>query len=228
MPRAAAGQYADAEEVVASVETDKVTIDVRTTEAGLLTKWHAEVGQTVTVGEPLYTLDTSAAKQDGGEAPAPPPPKAAEPAEDKVATPAAAQPQPPPPPPTSAAPPPPKSAAPPAPKPAADKPAEPKPPAAHGAPAGERETRVPMSRMRQRIAERLKGAQETCALLTTFNEVDMSALMALRAKHKDAFEKKHGGPRAPGAPVPRRCCSGFRWPTLAPGAGARRARGAQS
>jgi len=51
---------------------------------------------------------------------------------------------------------------------------------------------VPMSRIRQRIAERLVRAQHTAAILTTFNEVDMSAVLDLRARYKDAFEKKHG------------------------------------
>jgi 2-oxoglutarate dehydrogenase E2 component (dihydrolipoamide succinyltransferase) len=54
------------------------------------------------------------------------------------------------------------------------------------------EERVRMTRLRQRIAERLKDAQNTAAMLTTFNEVDMSVLMALRAQHKEAFEKKYG------------------------------------
>jgi len=49
-----------------------------------------------------------------------------------------------------------------------------------------------MSRLRKRIAERLKQAQNTAAMLTTFNEVDMSRVMALRATYKDTFEKKHG------------------------------------
>ena len=52
--------------------------------------------------------------------------------------------------------------------------------------------RVRMSKLRQKIAERLKESQNTAAILTTFNEVDMSAVMALRATYKDAFEKKHG------------------------------------
>jgi 2-oxoglutarate dehydrogenase E2 component (dihydrolipoamide succinyltransferase) len=51
---------------------------------------------------------------------------------------------------------------------------------------------VPMSRIRQRIAERLVRAQHTAAILTTFNQVDMSAVLELRARHKEAFEKKHG------------------------------------
>jgi 2-oxoglutarate dehydrogenase E2 component (dihydrolipoamide succinyltransferase) len=70
-------------------------------------------------------------------------------------------------------------------------PAAPATPAAPRAPH-EREERVRMSRLRKRIAERLKQAQNTAAMLTTFNEVDMSRVMALRNAHKEAFEKKHG------------------------------------
>ena len=69
------------------------------------------------------------------------------------------------------------------------------PAAASGAPAagaGERrEERVKMTRMRQTIAKRLKGAQDNAALLTTFNDVDMSAVMEARSKYKDLFAKKH-------------------------------------
>jgi 2-oxoglutarate dehydrogenase E2 component (dihydrolipoamide succinyltransferase) len=54
------------------------------------------------------------------------------------------------------------------------------------------EQRVPMTRLRQRIAERLIQAQSSAALLTTFNEVDLSAIQQLRARYKDAFEKQHG------------------------------------
>ena len=60
-------------------------------------------------------------------------------------------------------------------------------------PEGERpERRVPMTRLRQRIAERLVEAQQTAAMLTTFNEVNMQPVMDLRARHKEAFEKAHG------------------------------------
>jgi 2-oxoglutarate dehydrogenase E2 component (dihydrolipoamide succinyltransferase) len=55
-----------------------------------------------------------------------------------------------------------------------------------------REERVRLTKLRQTIARRLKDAQNTAAMLTTFNEVDMSEVMAMRAKYKDAFEKKHG------------------------------------
>ena len=57
---------------------------------------------------------------------------------------------------------------------------------------GRAERRVPMTRLRTRIAERLVNAQATQALLTTFNEVDLKAMMELRARHKDRFEKEHG------------------------------------
>lgn len=57
---------------------------------------------------------------------------------------------------------------------------------------GRNEERVKMTRLRQTIAKRLKSAQETAALLTTFNDVDMSAVMEARNKYKDVFEKKHG------------------------------------
>ncbi|CAH2600481.1 dihydrolipoyltranssuccinylase [Rhodovastum atsumiense] len=59
----------------------------------------------------------------------------------------------------------------------------------------EGEERVKMTRLRRTIAARLKEAQNTAAMLTTFNEVDMSAAMALRAEYKDAFEKRHNGVR---------------------------------
>ena len=58
-----------------------------------------------------------------------------------------------------------------------------------------REERVKMTRLRKTIASRLKDAQNTAAMLTTFNEVDMSAIMGLRAEYKEAFEKKHKGIR---------------------------------
>jgi 2-oxoglutarate dehydrogenase E2 component (dihydrolipoamide succinyltransferase) len=77
----------------------------------------------------------------------------------------------------------------------------PQPPAARPAPQPEvphvpralapAEERVPMTRLRRRIAERLKQAQNTAAMLTTFNEVDMGAVMALRDQYKESFEKRH-------------------------------------
>jgi 2-oxoglutarate dehydrogenase E2 component (dihydrolipoamide succinyltransferase) len=78
-----------------------------------------------------------------------------------------------------------------------NRPPPPPPPPAPKAPRVEepREQRVRMTRLRRTIAARLKEAQNTAAMLTTFNEVDMSAVMALRATYRDAFEKKHAGVR---------------------------------
>jgi 2-oxoglutarate dehydrogenase E2 component (dihydrolipoamide succinyltransferase) len=80
-------------------------------------------------------------------------------------------------------------------------PSAPQPPAARPAPQPEvphvpralapSEERVPMTRLRRRIAERLKQAQNTAAMLTTFNEVDMGAVMGLREQYKESFEKRH-------------------------------------
>jgi len=79
----------------------------------------------------------------------------------------------------------------------AAKPAAPAAPAAAAAlPEGDRtEKRVPMTRLRARIAERLVDAQSNMAMLTTFNEVNMKPVMDLRSKYKDLFEKKHNGVR---------------------------------
>ena len=90
------------------------------------------------------------------------------------------------------------------PGPAAEQPASPSTgaaPAAHAPPSpgaptdwaeGEEERAVPMSRLRRRIAERLIEAQQTAAILTTFNEVDMTAVIDLRARFKESFEARHG------------------------------------
>ena len=77
----------------------------------------------------------------------------------------------------------------------ADKAPAPKPVAVRAPSAPDdasREERVRMTRLRQTIARRLKEAQDTAAMLTTFNEVDMTAVMGLRARYRDVFEKKHG------------------------------------
>ncbi|GJE27016.1 2-oxoglutarate dehydrogenase complex dihydrolipoyllysine-residue succinyltransferase [Methylobacterium organophilum] len=77
--------------------------------------------------------------------------------------------------------------------PAQESKAPPAPPRAPSAPDdAAREERVRMTKLRQTIARRLKSAQDTAAMLTTFNDVDMSAVMALRSQYKDIFEKKHG------------------------------------
>ena len=92
-----------------------------------------------------------------------------------------------------------EEAAAPEPEPVAPSPPPPAPapkPAAKPVPApreaGEREVRVRMSRLRRRIAERLKEAQNTAAMLTTFNDADMGAVLDLRKRYRDGFEKRHG------------------------------------
>lgn len=82
-----------------------------------------------------------------------------------------------------------ESATPPTPAPRAGAPSPATPPAADGA---RREERVRLSRRRRTIAERLVEAQRTAAMLTTFNEIDMGAIMALRARRKEAFKERHG------------------------------------
>ena len=77
-------------------------------------------------------------------------------------------------------------------KPAAAPAAASAPPAAPAATGERKEERVRMTRLRQTIAKRLKEAQDTAAMLTTFNDVDMSAVIAARTRYKDLFEKKHG------------------------------------
>mmetsp|Transcript_11584 Transcript_11584/g.16904 ORF Transcript_11584/g.16904 Transcript_11584/m.16904 type:complete len:449 (+) Transcript_11584:14-1360(+) len=179
----APGDYVQADDVVVVVETDKVSVDIRATEAGAIVEIMGEIDDVVEVGSPLYRIDSDAVPS---EAPtSAPTPEVVAPA---AAAPAAA----------AAAPAPPvAAAAPPTPPPTA--PATPPPapavPLAATATAflGQRtERRTKMSRMRQRVAARLKDAQNTAAMLTTFQEVDMSNLMETRKKYKESFLEKHG------------------------------------
>jgi 2-oxoglutarate dehydrogenase E2 component (dihydrolipoamide succinyltransferase) len=201
-----AGEAVKADEPLVELETDKVTVEVPAPASGKLSSISAEPGVTVNVGALLGMIEEGAAGSapaKAAEAPkkaeAPAPAKAAEqtlsPAvrkmveENKVDTAAVsgtgkdgrltkgdviAHLE----------------------KPAAEAkplviPASPAP-AARAPSDGAREERVKMSRLRLTIARRLKDAQNTAAMLTTFNEVDMTATMALRNQYKDIFEKKHG------------------------------------
>ena len=80
----------------------------------------------------------------------------------------------------------------PAPQASAPKPAAKPAPAAEPRETGDREVRVRMSRLRRRIAERLKEAQNSAAMLTTFNDADMGAILDLRKRYRESFEKRHG------------------------------------
>ena len=204
------GDAVAADEPVASLETDKVSVEVGAPVAGIMGAHAAKVGDTVNVGALIGTIEAgagAAAAPAATPAAAPAaaaPAAAAEPAqdveaaalspsvrrailehgvdpstvqgtgkdgritkEDVVAAASA--------------------------KPAAPA-ATPAPAAAPAAPAAgaRNEERVRMTRLRQTVARRLKEAQNTAALLTTFNDVDMTAVIEARTKYKDLFEKKHG------------------------------------
>ncbi|WP_017666394.1 2-oxoglutarate dehydrogenase complex dihydrolipoyllysine-residue succinyltransferase [Porphyrobacter sp. AAP82] len=206
------GEAVAVDEPIASLETDKVAVDVPSPVAGIMSQHVVAVGDTVEVGAVIAIIEDgaaaaapaaapAAAKADAAPAPA---------ASEELLTPAqtmspavrravlehgvdpstikgsgkdgrltkedvlaAAE--------AKAKGPAPAPAATPAPAPAA--------PVASGGTRGEE--RVKMTRMRQTIAKRLKSAQDTAALLTTFNDVDMSAVIEARDKYKDLFAKKH-------------------------------------
>ena len=202
------GEAVKLDEPIASLETDKVAVEVPAPANGVMGAYLAQEGDTVSVGALIATIEAgsgaAAAPAPAAPAAAPAPVAAAPeaPAGDPVTLSpavrravlehgidpasikgtgkdgritkedviAAAQA-----------------------KPAAAAPAVSAPAAAAPAATGERrEERVKMTRLRQTIAKRLKSAQETAALLTTFNDVDMTAVIATREKYKDLFEKKHG------------------------------------
>lgn len=211
------GDIVAADEILIEIETDKVVLEVPSPAAGQLAEIRAQNGQTVVSGEVIAVIDTDAsvsasASTDSSRAPSPAP------VEETIAEPrvmpsaaavlaaagidaktvigtgpgnritkvdalAAAEPpvQPQTAEPAPRAVPTPRSAAAPA-------PAEPIAPD----PYGRKEDRVPMTRLRRRVAERLVQSLAGSAQLTTFNEVDMSAVIALRARYKEKFERRHG------------------------------------
>ena len=208
------GDAIKADEPLVELETDKVTLEVNAPSNGVLGKITVAAGGAVKVGQVLGEITAGAAANANpapspAAAPAPvapaPAPVAAAPAPAPVAAPAAAV-----------------DNGPAARKMMADNQINPndvsgtgkdgrvtkedvinfldapKPAAAPAAVAaapratGPREERVKMTRLRQSIARRLKEAQNTAAMLTTFNEIDMGPVMELRNQYKDVFEKKHG------------------------------------
>lgn len=173
------GDKVDVDEPIAQIETDKVTIDVASPEAGVIQKFVANEGDTVEPGTKIAVISKSgegvaSPKKASDETSSQPPAT-----EKKIETKPESRTPPPPAPEKSKAttppPPPPRTSA-----------SEPQ------LPPKERERRVPMTRLRKRVASRLKDSQNTFALLTTFNEVDMTNLMKLRSDYKDAFLEKHG------------------------------------
>jgi len=189
------GEAVARDEILIDIETDKVVLEVPSPQAGVLVEIIAQNGETVAAEQVLARIDTAATASAETPAAAPAPEAAPAAAQTNAAMPAAAklaaetgvdvnalqgsgrdgrvlkedvQ----------------NAAAKPAAAPAA---------ATAPVPAGARpEQRVPMSRLRARVAERLLASQQENAILTTFNEVNMKPIMDLRAKYKEKFEKEHG------------------------------------
>uniref|UniRef100_A0A8C2JI68 Dihydrolipoyllysine-residue succinyltransferase component of 2-oxoglutarate dehydrogenase complex, mitochondrial n=1 Tax=Cyprinus carpio TaxID=7962 RepID=A0A8C2JI68_CYPCA len=182
----AVGDTVSEDEVVCEIETDKTSVQVPSPAAGVIEELLVPDGGKVEGGTPLFRLKKGAGAAKTTAAAAPPP--------------AAETPPPPPPPAAAAAPvggPIPTSMPPVPPVPA--QPIQSKPvaqilPRPHVLLLSPFVVllQVKMNRMRLRIAQRLKEAQNTCAMLTTFNEVDMSNITEMRKQYKDAFLKKHG------------------------------------
>ncbi len=150
---------------MANIETDKVTIPVNAPESGIIKEVFAKEGETVEVGKDLFKLEPKVMEKTAV-------PKK----EEKLVEPVRIVEKP--------------------------KIVEPTPSVSQSHPLTQssptmqlnrEESRERLTRMRLRIAERMKEAQNTAASLTTFNEVDMSALMAMRSKYKELFTKKHDG-----------------------------------
>ncbi|EYC21215.1 hypothetical protein Y032_0020g61 [Ancylostoma ceylanicum] len=213
------GDFVNEDELVAEIETDKTSVEVPAPQSGTIVELLVEDGAKVTAKQQIYKLQPGSAgaapaSAPPKEAPKPEPPKAApKPEPPKEApkpvappTPAAAPPPPPPPPPPSSVQgqiprtPPPVSRPPPSPMssvPVVNIPVQrvtvPSGTSPELAITGAREeVRVKMNRMRLRIASRLKDAQNTFAMLTTFNEIDMSNVIEMRSKYQKDFMKKHG------------------------------------
>ena len=185
------GDYVREGEVIVSVETDKIVMEVYAPCDGAFSAVHKKAGEQVTAGELLAEIDEKA-KAPAAAAPA----ESKEPKESKESKPAAAA--------SSSSPASSPSAMPAAKKHAAEQGVDLRQVAGSGkggritkgdvlaAAGGGREHRIPMTKLRSRIAERLMQSQNDTATLTTFNEVNMKAVMDLRAEHRDAFEKEHG------------------------------------
>ena len=163
-------------DVLITLETDKVAAEICAEFSGVL-RIQKQEGEDVDVGSVVGLIEEGAAAPAPAAAAAPAPaPKAAKAESSKAAAKAAKVETPPP-------------AVVEAPKPA---PAPAPSPAVAAAPSGDRVTRKKMSPLRRKIADQLVNAQHTAAILTTFNECDMSAVMALRSKLQDSFVAKHG------------------------------------
>ena len=174
------GEFVAENDPVVVIETEKATVELPAPVSGKVTEILKKQGEKAAVGEAIGYMEESAAgetkpaqervEKKTREQPAPPAPSQPEPLPPLPPSPPPPQPTPPPPPPPS--------------------PPAPQTSAAPSTSRGERV--VPMTPIRRRIAERLVEAQRNAALLTTFNEIDMSAITVLRTAHKEAFQQKYG------------------------------------
>lgn len=175
------GEYVNESEEIATIETDKIDVAVNAPESGYVAEVFAQEEDTVEVGKDLLRLEPGEPPADGAkdepkqEEPKKEEPKQEEPKQEepKKEEPKKEEPK--------------ESKPAPKPAPKAEPKDEPKP-----AVGSRLEHRVKMSRMRMRIAERLKESQNTAASLTTFNEIDMTSLMEFRKRNKDRILKETG------------------------------------
>lgn len=173
------GDFVNQDETIATIETDKIDVEVNAPVSGTISELLVEVEETVTVGQDLVKIEEGEAPEGGAkeepkkeEAPAPKKEEAPAPKKEEAPAPKKEE----------------------APKPKKEEPKkdEGKSEQATFTNFSRNEERVKMNRMRLRIAERLKESQNTNASLTTFNEVDMSNLMEMRKLYKDEFLEKTG------------------------------------
>ena len=170
------GDYVNESDEVATIETDKIDVSVNSPESGVITEVFAQPEDNVEVGKDLFKIEPGEPPKDQPkEEPKKEESKPEQPKEEpKQEEPKQEQPK--------------QEPKKEEPKKAADNQAQEQVPKA----GARTESRVKMSRMRKRIAERLKESQNTAASLTTFNEIDMSPLMAFRSRHKDRILKETG------------------------------------
>jgi len=161
------GDEVHVDDIIAEIESDKITMEITATESGILKEQLAAEEDTVEPGQVIGLLDTTADVSDAPEPAVSPTPTEptitkAEPTQDKVSTPE-------------------------------NKNTEETEVSSKATPLAEREQiRVPMTRLRKRIATRLKEAQNTAAMLTTFNEVNMQPIMDMRKQYQEEFTSKFG------------------------------------
>ena len=169
------GDYVEVDDVIVEIETDKVVLEVPAEEAGILTEILAEEGETVNAQQVLALLDDDA-EMTGEKTEAPKEIIKEAPKEEAIESPVAA------------------SEEPPEINLQENVQEEPisSPEISSSKPTSNRmEERVPMNRIRKTIAKRLHSATQNTAMLTTFNEVDMTEILAMRKSYKEAFEKKY-------------------------------------